>query len=100
MNVMAEGAVEGRVLALVVLKFGNLLGMAGEAGIGHVLAKRNDFRSVRVPVTAETIGQFIVRLVLMTHAALRDDFLYCGGVSHMTVLATEGRLVGLPFGLN
>jgi hypothetical protein len=71
-NVMTGGAVERGMLALLIPELGDLLGMAGQAGIGHITCKRNLERGVGILVAADAVFEFIVGFPHVAHGALGD----------------------------
>ena len=83
-DIMAHRTGNGRVLALVLFELLVLLRMAGEAGIRHVVRKRDLEWGVRISVTTEASLQFEVRFSPVAVTALRDRFLDRGRVAVMT----------------
>lgn len=94
--VMAEAAGKSGMLALVVAQFNDLTGMTGHTGVGHVIAEGNIERRVRVLMAAHTRRQFVMRFPLMALAAERYDFLCCGGMAIVTILASDFRFMFAP----
>lgn len=92
--VVAVGAVKGRVLALIFTKLGNLLDVAGEAGVRQVLAERDVLGLVRVFVTLKALVQLVVSLAFVALAALGNDVFNSRGVAIVAVLAADGSFVG------
>src|SRR6266702_1715722 len=74
-RIMAEAASQAGMFALYLLHFYDLLGMAGEALIGDIIGQFDNFRGMRIVVTAQTAGKIIVRFAAVALAAGRDDFL-------------------------
>ena len=70
MNVMAETAGQVGVLALYLLQLDNLLGMAGQTLVGYVVCQFDNFRGMRIIMTAHTVAEIVVRLAGMALAAL------------------------------
>jgi hypothetical protein len=108
-NIVAVGAAERRVLALVLTKLLNLFGMACEARIRHVRRKSDLQRRMRIFMTVETAFDFEMRFALVTHIALRNIVLGCRAVTGVAVLTGNRfvlpsirinlrRLIGMTFG--
>ena len=100
MGIVAERTGKCAVLALVCSELGDLGGMAGQARIGDSLGKGDHFRGMGILVAGETILQLEVRLVLMALAAVRDYFLYCRRMTHVTILAADLCFMFAPIGFD
>jgi hypothetical protein len=70
MHIMAETTGEVGVFALNLLQLDNLLGMAGQTLVSYVVCQLDDFRSMRIIMTAHTIAEIVVRFAGMALAAL------------------------------
>ncbi len=99
--VMTGRAEERGVLALVLLQLLDLVGMAGQARLGDLVAERDFQGAVRVLVAAEAVGQLVVGLILMAHAALGDCGLHgravadvATGTADFLVLSSSGVDIG------
>ncbi len=86
-NVVARGAPERRMLALVLAQLLDLFGVARQAGFRQIRSESDLERRVRISMTGETALCFEMRLALVTHVALRDIVLRCGAMSGVAVLA-------------
>jgi hypothetical protein len=100
MLVMAEGAVERSMLGLVILQLDDLLSMAGQTWIGHIVAELYILRGMGILVATEATAQFVVGLVSVTHAALRDRPLDSWWVTNVTILAANTRFVSATLCFN
>ena len=78
------------MIALVLPELLDLLGMTGEAGIGHIVAEGYLERSVRVPVATQTALQIKVGFPGMTLAALGDVVFGLWTVGSVAVEARDG----------
>lgn len=74
-DVVTEAAGQLGMLAGHLLELGDLLGMAGETLVGHIVSQLDDLGGVRVVVAAQTVLKLVVRFVTMAHAAGRDNVL-------------------------
>jgi hypothetical protein len=82
------------MLALVFPQLADLLGMTGQAGIGHIVAERDLERGVGILVATQTSLQFIVGLTGVALAAFGDVILGCGTMARVTVEAGDRFVPG------
>jgi hypothetical protein len=94
---VARRTVKICVLALVFPQLADLLGMTGQAGIGHIVAERNLERGVGILVATQTSLQFKVGLPGVALVAFGDVILGCGAMARVTVEAGD-RFVPGPGG--
>ena len=66
--------------------------MARETRSRQIIGQRDFERPVRIMAT-DAVGQFIMRLTRMAHAAFRDVVLYFGRMADMAVLTGNRRLM-------
>ena len=100
MGAVAEAACQSGMLAFDLLQLDNLLGMAGEALIGDIVGKFDDFRGMRIVVTAQTGGKVIMRFAAVTLAADRDDFFNRRRMTGVTINAADRGFVSTAIGFN
>jgi len=99
-RIMAEAASQRGVLALNLLQFDDLLGVAGKAFVSDVIGQLDDFRCMRIIVATQTSGKAVVRLAAMALATGRDNFLYGRRMTGMAILAAHLGLVRATIGGN
>ena len=92
-GIVARAAEERRMFAFIFAQLDDLTGMAGNAGVGNVIAEFYIERCVGIRVAAVAGGQFVMRFSFVALAAERYDLPGCGGVPFVTVLAADLRLV-------
>ena len=95
-NIVTERASQLSMLARRLLKLSHLLGMAGQTLIGDIVSQLDDLRCMRIGVAAQTIFQFVVRLVDMALTAKGNIFFDCRTVTGVTVLTTHTGFVCSP----
>ena len=101
MDVVARGAEEGGVLARVSFQLLDLLGVAGEARIGDLVAEVDFQRPVRVLMAAVAVRELVMGSAGVAHAACRDIVLrgramagVAVGAGHILMFCTGGGDVG------
>ncbi len=87
--IVAHGAGECRMLALVLAKLLDLFGMARQTGFRQIRSEGDLERRVRICMTGEAALCFEMRLALVAHAALRNIVLRCRTMSGVAVLAGD-----------
>lgn len=98
--IMAEATGQFGVFARSLLQLHNLLSMTGKAFIGNIISKLDNFRCMRIGVTAQTPGQVIVRFTTMTLVALGNDFSDNRRMAGMAILTRNLALVGATISCN
>jgi hypothetical protein len=88
-----------RMIALVFPKLLDLLGVTGEAGVGHIVAEGYLERSVGVPVTIQATLQFEMGFTGVALTALRNVVLGLWTVRSVAIEAGD-CIVGSPCGCN
>lgn len=99
-DIVAEAACQGAVLALNLFQFDDLFRVTGEALISDVVGKFDDLRRMRVVVAAQTAGQVVMSLAGMALATGRYDLFYGRRVAGMAILAADAGFVRTAIGGN
>ena len=76
MDIMTEAACQTGMFALDLLQFDDLTGVTGQTLFGDIVCKLDNFRGMRIVMTAHTTGQTIVGLAGMALAADRNNLFY------------------------
>jgi len=91
---MTGAAVHGGVLAHMLLQLCDLLCVAGQAGLGQFVAKRDIQGGVGVAVAAVAVCKFVVVTAAMAFTAGRNNVHHLGRVPCVAVHAGDFGLVG------
>jgi len=89
-NVMTGGAVERGMFALLVPELGNLLGMAGHAGVSDIARKRNHEWCMGILVTAQAVFELIMGFAHVAHVAFGNVVLHRRSVAGMAPKTSHG----------
>ncbi len=94
MYVVAESTSEVGMLALNLLQFDDLLGVAGQAFFSEVVGQLDDLGGMRIIVATVTACQLVVRFAIMALTAQRDDLFDCRRMAGVAILTGYACFVG------
>ncbi len=95
---VTEYTVKFSMGAGVIFNFINLIAMASVTDCYIVFSKNDIERLVRIVMTAQAVGYFIMGLAFMTHGTLGNDFFFWGAGGMSTHMAVKATYVGQMFG--
>ena len=94
MYVVAESTSEVGMLALNLLQFDDLLGVAGQAFFSEVVCQFDDLGGMGIVVATVTACQLVVRFAIMALIAQRDDLFDCRRMAGVAILTGYACFVG------